>query len=265
MPKTNIFLGIIPAGTMIIGTIIGKKLQLKPNFRAALLAITAGLVSASIITDVSPTFCSIEGDSNLQKQALIGIAIGSLVMLFLQSLDSSNKTICKDNDKCKKQFKFPIVLTAALAADVFIDGLVIGQSISLNKPAIGFITAMGLEGFITTSALSNIIKDRGGSTRDILISSGSMILSSIFGLFLGKVFGSQLKDVDGKINPKKVKIYGGALIVLLWTVCIELLPEALEESDKLWVYALWLLSTAGGISLDWIADYFNEKKINFNN
>ena len=253
MPKTSILLGIIPAGTMIVGTIIGKKLKLKSSFRASLLAITAGLVTSTIITDVSPVFSSIEGDTKLQKQAMIGIFIGSIVMLLLQSLDSF-KNKCKNEEKCKKQFKFPIVLTSALAADVFIDGLLIGQSLSNQKPALAFITAMGFEGFIVSTTLANIIKEKGGKTFDILLGSGIMIISSIIGLLLGKIFGHKLKDIDGKLNPKKVKIYGAALIILIWTVCIELLPEAIEESDKLYIYALWLLSTAGGIGLDWGID-----------
>lgn len=254
MLKPNILLGVIPAGTMIVGTIIGKKLKLKPNFRAALLAITAGLVTSSIITDVSPTFFNITDNPNLQKQAIIGICIGSIVMLMLQSLDSSDKSKCKNDIECKEQFKFPVVLTAALAADVFIDGLVIGQSFSNQKPAVAFIMAMSLEGFIVSSTLTNMIKEKGGNNFHILLGSGIMIISSILGLILGYIFGHKLKDVDGKVNPRKIKIYGAALVILLWTVCIELLPEATEASDKLYVYVLWLLSTVGGISLDWGVD-----------
>ena len=241
-------LGLIPVGTMVVGTIVGLKLNLKPNLRAALLAVTAGLVTSSTITDVSPVFCGAEGETKLQKQAIIGIVIGSITMLVLQSFDK-NKCVGK---KCLKTFKFPIALTAALAADVFIDGLVIGQSLSGDKPAMGFISAMGLEGFITTSSLANIIKDRGGKTKDILIASTIMIVSSLVGLFIGKVFSKKLMDIGGKPNPLKVKMYGAAFIVLIWTVVIELIPEALSESDKLWVYALWLISTGGGIGLDWV-------------
>jgi len=245
-------LGLIPVGTIIIGTVVGLKLNLKPSLRAALLAITAGLVTSSIITDVSPVFCNIEGETKLQKQALIGIIIGSIIMLVLQSMDKKSK--CKDKN-CDKEFNFPIVLTAALAADVFIDGLVIGQSFSGDKPAIGFISAMGLEGFITASSLANIIKDRGGKTKHVLIANAIMVVSSIVGLFIGKVFSNKFLDVNGKPNPLKVKMYGAALIVLIWTVVIELIPEALAESDKLWVYAVWLLATGGGIGLDWVIDY----------
>ena len=245
-------LGLIPVGTIIIGTVLGLKLNLKPNLRAGLLAVTAGLVTASIINDVSPVFCKIEGETKLQKQAIIGIVIGSITMLVLQSIDKKDKCIDKN---CDKTFKFPIVLTAALAADVFIDGLVISQSLSSYKPAIGFIAAMGLEGFITSSSLANIIKDRGGKTKDVLIASAIMIVSSLAGLLMGKIFSNKLSDVDGKPNPLKVKMYGAALIVLIWTVVIELIPEALAESDKLWVYAIWLISTGGGIGLDWVIDY----------
>ena len=191
-------LGLIPVGTIIIGTIIGLKLNLKPNLRAGLLAITAGLVTASIINDVSPVFCNIEGETKLQKQAIIGIVIGSITMLVLQSIDKKDK--CTDKN-CDKTFKFPIVLTAALAADVFIDGLVIGQSLNNNKPAIGFISAMGLEGFITSSSLANIIKDRGGKTKDVIIASVIMIVSSLAGLLMGKIFSNKL------LIDNKAKIY----------------------------------------------------------
>ena len=100
---------------------------------------------------------------------MIGIFIGSIVMIFLQSLNSSISTDCKNKLNCKNKFKFPIVLTTALAADVFIDGLVIGQSLNQQKPALGFITAMGLEGFIISSTLTNIIKEKGGKNFDILL------------------------------------------------------------------------------------------------
>ena len=207
-------------------------------------------------------------DKGMNKVLVIGGCgyIGSALVSLLRkqsvdcvSLDShifkctgTNKCIDKN---CDKTFKFPIVLTAALAADVFIDGLVIGQSLSSDKPAIGFIAAMGLEGFITSSSLANIVKDRGGKTKHVLIASAIMIVSSLAGLLMGKIFSNKLSDVDGKPNPLKVKMYGAALIVLIWTVVIELIPEALAESDKLWVYAIWLISTGGGIGLDWVIDY----------
>jgi zinc transporter ZupT len=252
MTKLKVLLGVIPLITMIIGTVVGTLLNLSNKLRAALLAVTAGLVASSIMTDVSPVFCNIEGETSLQKNAIIGILIGSIIMVALQSLNSLQSK-CEDTDeKCKKTFKFPIVLTAALAADVFIDGLVIGQSFTDDKPALGFIIAMALEGFITTSSLANIIKHRNGKIQDILIANGVMIGASVLGLFLGWRFNKYFLDINGKPNPLKVKMYGAAFIVLIWTVVIELIPEALSESDKLWVYALWLISTGGGIGLDWV-------------
>jgi zinc transporter ZupT len=219
-----------------------------------LLSVTAGLVTASIFTDLSPTLCKIEGNTKLQRQALIGVIIGTTVMIFLKYFDKT-----KNNSKSiDKKFNYPLVLSLALAADVFIDGLVIGQSLASNKPSIGFISAMGLEGILTSSTLSNIIKDRGGSNFYVVLSSGIMIFSNVIGVTIGKYFAAKFKDKNGLPSPGKVKIIGAALVVLLWTVCIELIPEAVSENDKIWVYASWLLSTAGGLSLDWYLDYMNK-------
>lgn len=249
-------IAFIPSMTILIGSVIGVKLKIKSSTRALLLSVTAGLVTASIFTDLSPTLCKIEGNTKLQRQALIGVLIGTTLMIFLKYFDKTKKN-SESNDK---KFNYPLVLSLALAADIFIDGLVIGQSLASNKPSIGFISAMGLEGILTSSTLSNIIKDRGGGKFYVALSSGIMISSNILGVTLGKHFATKIKE-NGLPSPGKVKIIGASLVVLLWTVCVELMPEAISENDKIWVYASWLLSTAGGLSIDWYLDYMNSRKI----
>ena len=52
---------------------------------------------------------------------------------------------------------------------------------------------------------------------------------------------------------------GGALSVVLWIVVMELMPEALQQSNAWWVPALWFSGVAGGMSLDWIVDAAGKK------
>ena len=258
------FLGLIPIGAMILGSGIGISLKLSTTPRAILLAIAAGLVTASVVTDVVPCINEAEGDIKKQIFAMVGIAVGAVLMLTIKvvepkpadekckptasPVDSPGETPSPGKIPAHSTKKgFPWALVVAIAADMFLDGVVIGQGLH-GKVSPGFIAAMTVEGLIISSTIMNTVKERGGSWGWYSTAFGIMAGGSLLGVFAGHWIGDRL-GTNGKLV-----LMGAALSVVMWIVVMELMPEALENSGAWWVPGLWLLGTAGGIVLDWVTE-----------
>lgn len=239
--------GLIPAASILIGSIVGVKLKLSTTPRAVMLAVAAGLVSASVITDIVPTINESKQSHARELFVMLGIALGAAIMLVLRRVEPDKK-VCDPGDKvCERTRKkegFPLTLVVAIAVDMFVDGIVIGQGLH-GKMSIGFIAAMTVEGLLVSSTIMNMVRDRGGAMKEYAMAFGIMAGSSLLGVFSGHWLGKKLGPVG------KSGFMGAALSVVIWIVVMELMPEALEQNDSWWVPAIWLTGMAGGIGLDW--------------
>jgi hypothetical protein len=61
MVKGVDLLGSIPLISVIVGAIIGAKVKIPDTPRAVLLSVAAGLVTASLFTDIAPAISEAEG------------------------------------------------------------------------------------------------------------------------------------------------------------------------------------------------------------
>ena len=217
------------------------KLKLSASPRAVLLAIAAGFVTASVVTDIAPQV----KESQAQLSAVIGVAVGVVVMLMLKQLEPSP---CASHDvSCKKQ-GFPLALVAAVSVDMFLDGILIGHGLVTQKTSVAFTAAMAIEGLVLSSTIANVIEERGGTLKENALAFGMVGGSSLLGILLGHRIGGNLGGSGESL------VLGATLSILLWIVIIELLPEAKEHNRTWWVPILWLVGMGGGLTLDWAID-----------
>ena len=230
----------IPTISIILGSIIGSKASIPNLPRGLLLATSAGLVTASLFTNISLKLLNTK--KVLHTSLLLGIVVGSITLVTLQSLDSHNKNHVGKTPQ--KDGEFPIALIGSVCMDFLIDGVIIGQSLN-SKVSISFVVAMAFEGVLVASSIINIMKENGCTQKQIILASSLMVSSSLIGLFIGK-------KVLTNISEKKDTILTGiSFVVILWMAMIELLPEARVAYKGNIVLVVWLLTTTLGFVIDW--------------
>jgi zinc transporter ZupT len=239
------FYGFVPIVAVTVGAVIGTKIKMPDVARSVLLATSAGLVTASLFSEIVPQVNSAE-DGGIGKKvaAVAGILGGALLMLGLKQFDTTAGVY----PKAGKIAPFPIALVGATAADFFIDNLVIGQSLH-STPTLGLVVASGIESIIVTSSIVNMMKSNGNSETQIAIASVTLVAASIGGLLAGHYLGQTMGDTT------KTALMGVAMSVILWVVVMELWPAALNAGKKKWWVPAIILGTTGfGYILNWTMD-----------
>ena len=233
------WVGIIPVAASLAGSLVGKELTPEKTSRSVLLATAAGLVTSSLITDVSPVIDSASSDKKQQQRVITGMLVGALAMVALRSISSPR------GKTSLPQKEVPMALLSAAALDFFIDGVIIGQGLHSTIPW-SLVGGAMLETFVVSSSIITIMKARG-CTDEQLYRSGTVLASSSF---LGILVGHHMGRTPS-VGEKALSM-GFASSVLLWMVAMDLLPEALAAGDGAWyIPGVWLFATAGGVALDW--------------
>lgn len=229
-----------PAISIMVGSIIGSQATIQNLPRGLLLATSAGFVTASLFTDISSKILSTK--QVLHNSLLVGIVVGAIFLVTLQSLDSHSKTHIGKTPQ--KDREFPLALIGSVCMDFLIDGIIIGQS-SNSKVSIGFVLAMTLEGILVASSIINIMKKNRCTSNQIIFASVLMVSASLTGLFIGKKLLTNLSEQTDTV------LTGISFVVILWMAMIELLPEARTAYKGNIVLIVWLLTTALGFVIDW--------------
>jgi len=230
----------IPTISIVLGSVIGSKASIPNLPRGLLLATSAGLVTASLFTDISSKLLNTK--QVLHKSLLLGIVVGAIFLVVLQSLDSHNKNHIGKTPQ--KDGEFPMALIGSVCMDFLIDGVIIGQS-SHSKVSIGFVVAMAFEGVLVASSIINIMKENNCTQKQIILASSLMVASSLGGLFIGK------KVLTNITEKKDTVLTGISFVVILWMAMIELLPEARAAYKGNIILIVWLIATALGFIIDW--------------
>lgn len=212
---------LIPVATMIAGGIIAILRKPNGNVRSLILHFAAGVVFSVVAVELLPDIVK----THAPLQLIIGFSLGFIVMIGIRKLTEGNEA--KETNLINNNI--PISLLAAIAVDIFIDGLLLG---------IGF-TAGNTEGILLAIALSVELLSLGMATATELgenkISKQKSIgiismLSMVF--FISAVLGATLLH---NLSHKALEIVlSFGLSALLFLVTEELLTEAHEEKETVW-------------------------------
>lgn len=234
--------GLVPAIFVGVGAALGSTLKVPPKASASLMALAAGFITASFITDVAPEISSPETNKG-KISAFLGVLGGALLMIGLQVGEQKMGKDIKKNGSVWG-------LVAATCVDFFIDSVLVGQTMKVgNFPSVMMLAATSVEAITLSAAIVTAMKERGESKRSIIIAASSIAFSSVLGVTAG------YKTSNFFTGNRETFMMGLAATVLLWMVVRELLPQA-ERSvgSRWWIPVAWLGSTALGLGVNWISE-----------
>ena len=241
----NITLISVPILSIMLGSILGIKLNISLTKQAILLSIAAGFLTATLITGIVPEVNAAKNNIIMQIFIMIGAFIGAVLMIIL-SIIEANQCVDMNSDNCKNEF--PLVFVGAISFDIFIHGIMIGNSFS-KKMSYGYILATIFDTFICSFVLMNILKKYNRPVKEQYIMFGTLIAVLIVGIFFGTNIHSQLNILQTAI------LSGLSLIIVLWVIVMELIPQStnnMKEVKYNWLIpVLWLFSTCLGMLIDW--------------
>ncbi len=209
---------LIPTVCMIIGGMLATLFVPKPSVRAATQHFAAGVVFAAVAIELLPAL----GHTQQQLTIAIGFLIGVFSMLSIKWATGQSES--------------PVGLLSAVGVDIAIDGLLIGIAFEAGRRSGDLITtALAIEilflGLATTAILR---KEKWSASWSIT----SIILLSLL-IPLGYLLGISLMHFLPASALTGVIAFG--IAALLFLVTEELLLEAHEIPDRLWVTACFFI------------------------
>ncbi|RVT93105.1 ZIP family metal transporter [Sphingomonas crocodyli] len=198
---------IVPTLAVIAGAALALMRRPSPAFLSMMQHLAAGVVFAAAATEILP---QIKHEAN-PAATLIGGALGVMVMLGLKSFEA--------------RFRGPVALLAAIAVDLFVDGLVLGLAfVAGTKAGILLTVALTLEvlflGVTLSAELTETLKSRFRT---------AVIITQLALLFpLGAVAALPVANMSPVVI---VGFLSFGLMALLYLVTEELLVEAHEKPD----------------------------------
>ena len=246
---TSATLSIIPTVICVIASVIGANLVLSEVSQALLFSATAGLVAGSLITEVVPDINRVEGHKNKQLYAIGGVIVGATVMLILGNFSTANGQETGQSTtpegEIVKNAKFPITLIGAAFADVTVGSLLLAHGLNegTNIPA---VISAAVEVAMVSVTVLGIMKVKKCSVAMKTLGSCILICGTVIGALAG------LNHEGDGIMMSTPFLAGIMTSVVLWLVCLDLLPEALHAGNKQWwIGAVWLATTSIGMFIGW--------------
>jgi ZIP family zinc transporter len=217
---------LIPVAAASVGAGIASWRQPGPALTSAIQHFAAGVVFAAAAAEILPDV--MHGAS--PAATLIGGAAGVAVMLLIKKLEQTKKG--------------PLGLLSAVGIDILIDGLVLGLAfIGGQKAGLLLTIALSLEilflGLTVTSELGDIL------------SAKWKIFAATVGLALLLPLGTV---IAGPVHLLPAVIVTGflsfGLMALLYLVTEELLVEAHEKPDNVWITSAFFVGFLVPLALE---------------
>lgn len=226
---------LIPAATMMGGAALGSWRTPSSRVRSALHHLAAGGLLAAAAGEL---VVELAAEHHLVALAL-GFAAGAAVMLLVRLIaDRVERT---GGGQGLSQV---VGLLAAIAVDVFVDGVVVGIGFAIGQSSgLVFVIAFAVEmAFLGVTAAVEI-GGAGGGKRQVFAGptalAAFLLLGSVAGHFLGSLSGFGFEVV-----------IAFATAVLIYLVAEELLVEAHEEEEAPLMASFFFLGFLGILLLD---------------
>lgn len=217
---------LAPVAAAGIGACVAVWRRPGPQVTSAIQHFAAGVVFAAAAGEILPDV--MHGGSPLAT--LIGGAIGVAVMLLVKRLEDRSKG--------------PIGLLSAVGVDIFIDGLVLGLAfIGGQKAGLLLTIALTLEilflGLTITTELSDVLRSR------------MKIVASTLALALLLPIGTLVSTPVSLLPPVVITGFlSFGLMALLYLVTEELLVEAHEKPDNVWITSTFFVGFLALLALE---------------
>lgn len=213
--STAILISLIPVTAAVIGCFAAAWYRPGPLISSAIQHFAAGVVFAAAAGEVLP---ELKHTSSVWSIA-IGGSIGIAVMLAIEDLG--------------KRVGGPASITALVALDLLIDGLVLGLGFAGSTKAGVLLTiALTLEVLFLGLSLSLKLGQEKVAPAAIVATVAAV------GMLLP--VGTVTAGVVAKLSPLLLSgFFAFALVSLLYLVTEELLVEAHESGDAPWVTAMF--------------------------
>jgi len=216
MPDSLAFLFCLLAPPIAVcaGGLIVRIWRPGPRMQAAVQHFTAGLVLGAVAIELAPEFV----ESPHAVEAVIGFAIGAVMMLIVARLTHGAEEDTQNGSS--------LSLLAAVAVDLFVDGLLVGTSFAVGAKQ-GVLVAIALAGcgFFLAITTAASFQSRGTSQAKTAIVTATLMLITIAGVYLAHVFSAEL------VGGLRSATLAFATAALLYLVAEELMTEAHEAAE----------------------------------
>ncbi|MEE2781665.1 MAG: hypothetical protein VX431_05645 [Planctomycetota bacterium] len=208
-----LFCLLAPPVAVCAGGLIVRLWRPGPRMQAAVQHFTAGLVLGAVAIELAPEFVK----SPHAVEVVIGFAIGAVMMLVVARLTHGAEDTPSGSS---------LSLFAAVAVDLFVDGLLVGTSFAVGAKQ-GVLVAIALAGcgFFLAITTATSFQSRGTSQAKTAIITVTLMLITIAGVYLAHLFSAEL------VGGLRSGTLAFATAALLYLVAEELMTEAHEAAD----------------------------------
>ncbi len=207
---------LVPAISILLGGILARTWTPRKTTIAAVQHFTAGLILSAVAVELMPDLVA----SSKFSAIVIGFALGVGTLLTIAKLTEPTETSGSSKNGSAG-------LIAAVAVDLFVDGLLVGTALTLGaRQGLLIALALTIEAFFLAISTSTALACRGaGQVRRFLI----IILLSITVITGVLVAHFLSRHLSGNLLAGTLAF---ATAALLYLVVEELLVEAHRKEDK---------------------------------
>ncbi|MGA8163496.1 MAG: hypothetical protein WB791_00535 [Waddliaceae bacterium] len=216
---------LIPLSFAIMGGIIGFLYRPKPKAFSSLQHFTAGVIIASVSVELLPKLLGDHAPWLIAEGFVVGVVLMLLLERFSQSLS-----------KAEGKEGLPVGLIVGTSIDLLIDGILIGIAFFASQLG-GLLIAVSLSfcAFVLNLTVSSTL----GQKKSALAIQLLTLFFIPFMLPIGALLGWR---VVAQFPPSVlIGIIAFSVAALLFVGIEELLAEAHETKDTLWVSASFFL------------------------
>lgn len=227
---------LLPTLALVVGGLLALWIRWGEEARSAILHFAAGVVFSVVAVEILPDVVRLHNPVLTIFGFSLGIGLMLLIRWLTKTPNQPNKTSGADEFTRIKSPSLPIAFLLAIGVDILIDGLLLGIGFAAGaKEGLLLTVALGIEifslGLATATSLSESKISRIRIIR-LLLS-----LSALF--FVSAVGGGTLLHNLPETGLDIVLSFG--LAALLFLVTEELLVEAHEGAEKLWLTASFFM------------------------
>jgi ZIP family zinc transporter len=206
-----LFCLLAPPLAILAGGLLVRVWRPSPALRSSIQHFTAGLVLGAVAIELCPELIT----TSHFYEVVVGFAIGAAFMLAVAQYTRRAETAAGTSTS----------LIFAVAIDLFVDGLLMGTSLSVGKKQ-GVLVAIALTfcAFFLTLATSATLHARNEKRGKVLLVILALAVLVVAGVLLAGYFASL---IAGGLLSGTIAF---ATAALLYLVVEELLPEAHEEA-----------------------------------
>ena len=201
---------IAPVAAIVLGSVVGYQVTPSKRVVSSLRFVAIGIVLAALSTEFVPDMIKAP-DAKDKIAAVAGFVGGALLMILLRTL------LPKDGTHTS-----PYELAGALAADFFVDAVMVGIALGLAEGGALIVgAALSTEMLILSMTTGALMKHQGQSPETNYGITGILVASVAAGLAIGYTASTNLR---GSAIIKGLVAMGSASVI--WLLTEELLGNS---------------------------------------